>query len=290
MGPFCSPSYAQTIIMRPLLTSVLASSANPAAIISSRLSGYLKRSCWNANNPCPLAKELETVHPRRTYFYLTTSPHQPLPDTSQAASKARELPTPSATSASEAEEDERRRELSPSPEVDLSAPEFDDVDDDDVPMPGTPIGSFPGRHSSVLALAAQSHRAASPPLEKDEKEFTQTADGLQRRKLSGEFLNSAPQQPAVVIEGVVEDHVKDETSLFGEPNTKTPASGAHHLNINNPPAMTLLTSPAMRPYAPDPKKEREQEALWSQLDSQLDWHRNPETVELDELDSMLTGF
>lgn len=158
------------------------------------------------------------------------------------------------------------------------------MDDDDVPMPGTPIGSFPGRHGSVLALAAQSHRAASPPLEKDEKEFTQTADGLQRRKLSGEFLNAAPQLP------VVDFHVKDETSLFGEPNAKTPAGIAQHLNINNPPAMVLLTSPAMRPIASDPKKEREQEALWSQLDSQQDWHRNPETVELEELDSMLQGY
>merc|ERR1712098_871753 len=55
---------------------IVEQSANPSAIISSRLSSYLKRS-WTALAPCPVAKELETVHPRRTYFYLTTYPHQP---------------------------------------------------------------------------------------------------------------------------------------------------------------------------------------------------------------------
>ncbi|KFY58181.1 hypothetical protein V496_06228, partial [Pseudogymnoascus sp. VKM F-4515 (FW-2607)] len=67
---------------------IVETSANPSAIISSRLSTYLKRTCWSALAPCPLAKELETVHPRRTYFYLTTYRHQPIPSPSQAAASS----------------------------------------------------------------------------------------------------------------------------------------------------------------------------------------------------------
>lgn len=240
-----------------------------------------------------MAKELETVHPRRTYFYLTTTPHQPLPDTAHASKASRaELPTPSATSVSENEDDDRRRELSPSPEVDLSAPEFDDVDDDDVPMPGTPIGSYPGRMLAIVQRPGG--RANSPPLEKDEKEFTQTADGLQKRKLSGGLLSlrveplvEERQQSTDAMVPSDEHGAKDET-LFGglKASAATPANGGHHV-----PSMVLLASPAIRPLSLDLKKEKESDGVvWAQLDSQLDWDRSPETVELDELDRMLTGF
>lgn len=240
------------------------------------MSTYLKRSCWNANSPCPLAKELETVHPRRTYFYLTTCPHGPLPDptaSALAAAHARTLVTPSATSADDEEaEEERRRELSPSPEVDLSSPEFDDMEDDE-PMPLTPVGSFSGRHS----IAVQNQRGASPPLEKDEKEFTQTADGLQKRKLNGELLNakSEPSEQSMAM-----DEHKDET-LFAEPKPQaTPA-----------PSMAFsIASPAMRPaFSLNLKRESEMDS-WAKYDSLLEWDRSPETVELDELDCLLNDY
>ncbi|KAK2599602.1 hypothetical protein N8I77_011342 [Diaporthe amygdali] len=267
------------VLMQQL--KIVQQSANPSAIISSRLSTYLKRSCWNANNPCPMAKELETVHPRRTYFYLTTCPHGPLPEPTMAAlaaAHARTLVTPSATSASEDADDERRRELSPSPEVDLSSPEFDDVDDD-MPMPATPVGSFSGRPIPTLALPVQTQRGASPPLEKDEKEFTQTADGLQKRKLSGELL---PAKSELVVQSTeLDEHAKDD-SLFGE--SKAGATPSH------PPQMAFLASPAMRPaFSVNTKKEGEAEG-WAKLDSLLEWDRSPETIELDELDCLLDDF
>jgi hypothetical protein len=256
-------------------------SANPSAIISSRLSTYLKRSCWNANNPCPMAKELETVHPRRTYFYLTTCPHGPLPEPTMAAlaaAQARTLVTPSATSASEDAEDDRRRELSPSPEVDLSSPEFDDVDDD-MPMPATPVGSFSGRPIPTLALPVQTQRGASPPLEKDEKEFTQTADGLQKRKLSGGLL---PVKSELVVQSTeLDEHTKDD-NLFGEPKANAASS--------NPPPMAFMASPAMRPaFSINTKKEGDMDS-WAKLDSLLEWDRSPETIELDELDCLLNDY
>lgn len=203
-----------------------------------------------------------------------------------AALQSRAVITPSATSASDDADEERRRELSPSPEVDLSSPGLDDLDDD-VPMPGTPIGSFSGRHNSVLVIAAQSHRATSPPLEKDEKEFTQTATGLQKRKLSGDLLNTGTQ-PVVEVTLDADEHTKDD-GLFGggvHHNKAEPAATTSHV-----PSMAFLASPAMLPSGSlNPKKETSPDG-WAKLESYgLDWDKSPETVELDELDMVLDNF
>ncbi|KAI5309077.1 hypothetical protein KEM55_004133, partial [Ascosphaera atra] len=58
----------------------IANSANAAALLSSRLSLFLKRPGWNPANPCPIAKELIPVHPRKVFFYLTTCAPQALLD------------------------------------------------------------------------------------------------------------------------------------------------------------------------------------------------------------------
>lgn len=301
-------------------------SANPAAIISSRLSTYLKRSCWSALAPCPLAKELETVHPRRTYFYLSTCPHQPLPDPAHAAALsqlagvqavARAIISPALSSASapsasttseDADPESRRRELSPSPEVDLSSPEFEDGDDD-IAMPSTPIGSLSlrggynyftngagGAKAAGTATGSARHhhnRATSPPLEKDEKEFTQTADGLQKRKLRGELLSADASE--VVATSVESDFGnKDDSGLFG--GIRSPFLSAANANTGNIAAPTMsnsvfLTSPAMRPSALplNPNKKDTECDNWARLDF-LDWDRSPESIELDELDCLLSGY
>ena len=160
-------------------------SANPSALISSRLTAYLNRS-WPAISPCPLAKDLSPVHPRRLFFYLTTMPAQPLSETVEPIPKHNRIISPSLSSASAAdEEDERynraRAALSPSPEVDLSSPELDD-DSTDNPQPTT--GSFSGRnslsreHPPTSANLAHNRRAASPQLEMEERDFKQTANLL----------------------------------------------------------------------------------------------------------------
>jgi hypothetical protein len=260
----------------------LSRSANPCAIISSRLSTYLKRSCWSAVAPCPLAKELETVHPRRTYFYLTVCPHQPLPNPSSIQLAQRAIVTPSLSSSSSTSEDaesadaDRRRELSLSPEVDLSSPEFDEMDED-VHMPGTPMGSasVSVRHRPMTSMSRS--QKDEPPLEKDEKEFTQTADGLQKRKLSGSLLSAGPVDNVDMYDGVQSD------SLFGEPKGLSLAPSLL-------PHMAYLTSPAMRPSLTMPSKRDGEAENWSKLDAMLDWDRSPETVELDELDCLLNDF
>jgi len=272
------------------------SSANPSAIISSRLSTYLKRSCWSASNPCPLAKELETVHPRRTYFYLTTYAHKPIPDPAQAQAAAealrftqRSIISPSLSSSASRSDDadaERRRELSPSPEVDLSSPEFDDVEDDGVVAPPTPTGSFSGRlthqepvSSSVLA---RNHRAASPPLEKDEKEFTQTARGMQRRKLSQSVDVSHVAQPSSAVQDTVAIHLDGE--LFGD------HSRGHTMNHHTFPSSPAF-KPTMNASTASKRGFEEISDIATNMDVQMYWDtRSPENIELNELDAMFDDF
>lgn len=218
------------------------------------------------------------MHPRRTYFYLTVCPHQPLPDAAtQLAQRA--IATPELSSSTSTSEDaesadnDRRRELSLSPEVDLSSPEFDDMEED-VPMPGTPMGSVSlSRHRPANAMSKQKDE---PPLEKDEREFTQTADGLQKRKLSGSLLSANPVEHIDMYDGVQND------LLFGESKglNLAPSLLPHH----------YMTSPAMRPSLVVATKKDSEAEGWSKLDAMLDWDRSPETVELDELDCLLNDY
>lgn len=254
---------------------IVEQSANPSAIISSRLATYLKRPCWNAQKPCPLAKELETVHPRRTYFYLTTCPHQPMPDPSNPQYAARAIISPSLSSAASRTDEadaERRRELSPSPEVDLSSTEFDD---DDLVTPPTPTGSFSGRKE----MQPRNHRAASPPLEKDEKEFTQTARGMQKRKLSGDVQNAGVPSD---VGQYAHRHLEAEM-LFGEGRHVT----ASHSSL-------FISSPAMKPsiaHTPLKRAFEDSTDLWAKVETAMEWDsRSPENIELDELDCLLDDF
>lgn len=170
---------------RRSVTDIVQRSANPSALISSRLTAYLNRS-WPAISPCPLAKDLSPVHPRRLYFYLTTMPKQPVPEPMEILSKPHRIISPSISSASAADEDDERyirnrQVLSPSPEVDLSSPELEDEDTQSPPTPGAP---FSGRNSvsrdrsASVSNLAHNRRAASPQLEHEERDFKQTASAL----------------------------------------------------------------------------------------------------------------
>ncbi|GES58361.1 hypothetical protein ATEIFO6365_0004051200 [Aspergillus terreus] len=164
------------------LNENVANSANPAALLSSRLSTYMKRP-WTALAPCPLAKELILVHPRKVYYYLTTYPRQPIPENSDDVSVPRlegKNITPSVSSADLDDDDDdalmrERSRLSPSPEVDLSSPDFEE---ENIDLDGPSARATPDFHHARLL---HSNRAASPPLEGDEKEFTQTASAVRER-------------------------------------------------------------------------------------------------------------
>lgn len=175
--------------------------------------------------------------------------------------------TPSRTDEADAE---RRRELSPSPEVDLSSPE---LDDQDMLAPPTPTGSFSGRRPPP-----RHHRTASPPLEKDEKEFTQTARGMQKRNLARSQMNSVPSEmeeyPAKAM---------DSDALFGE---------GRALNVLN--TAVFVSSPAMKPSLSLSTLKRsfdESNDPWERFSNAMDWDmRSPEIIELEELDAMLDEF
>lgn len=177
------------------------------------MTAYLQRS-WPTISPCPLAKDLSPVHPRRLYFFLTTTPRQPIPDVAAPLPAPHRIISPSLSSASAADEEEeenynrRRTQLSPSPEVDLSSPELDDD-----PTQQSHTGSFDGRNSIARDSRSSSlsrHRAASPQLELEEQDFKQTASQLfeeaQQRRRSSQLQkeeNSSSQSQDIKMEADV---------------------------------------------------------------------------------------
>jgi hypothetical protein len=177
-------------------------------------------------SPCPLAKELIPVHPRKVFFYLTTSPHQALPENSDdiiapSINDVKRL-TPSVSDPSVHEDDidididfHDRSRLSPSPEIDLSSPELDDS----LPMgPPTPGESFSGRSSltrdGTVDRRTPRNRAPTPPLEADEKGFTETATAVRARGMS-------LHEP--IVEASIE--VEEEEDMHDESHRQSRHSG-----------------------------------------------------------------
>lgn len=226
----------------------------------------MKRSCWSALAPCPLAKELETVHPRRTYYFLTTFPRQPLPasGTVQQITRVSDI-TPSVSLTDDSGSDDvedRRRQLSPSPEIDLPPADFDETHDDNA-MPITPIGSLPKYQSRNIGDLPHD----LPPLEKDEREFTQTADILQKRKFTEE-----PSLPDMSDRNAMMEYGYRDDLWFGD-NTAT----------------AFLTSPAMKPSVVSSVRKEDEADNWLKLSKLYEWDQGAETIEIEELDGLLDG-
>lgn len=234
----------------------------------------MKRPCWSALSQCPLAKELESVHPRRTYFFLTTLPRQPIPDSSAPAivtpiiQPALVTPSVSLTDDSVSDDVEgRRRELSPSPEVDLSPTEFDESED--IVMPGTPVVSIPSQRNS---RARSSRRHDSPPLEKDEREFTQTADVLLKRKLSREMPGADAQERVTQAEYGFRDEI------WFAADSRLAASVA----VFNSPAIKPSTGPIIR-------KDDDGDS-WAKFSKLSEWDMGAESIEIEELDFLFSSY
>jgi hypothetical protein len=294
------------------------SSANPAALLSSRLSLYLRRP-WTALAPCPLAKELIPIHPRKVFFYLTTSQHQPLPENSDdilsPTIAEKRVFSPSISNASIDQEDEdarrERERMSPIPEIDLSTPELDDIEEDGPGGPPTPAGSFSGRSSMSRegTLAAQTerlthqHRAVSPPLEGDEREFTQTASSVRDRGMSLDGSGSvrptteAEQQAADLNQTALDLEETAEITEMRNRETADALFGQAHLATGQLRGITALdSSPMVRPKELPLHLEIRKTPLlidveMKDMDAIAPWElTSPENVELDELDVLLGGF
>lgn len=240
--------------------NVLHRSANPSALISSRLTAYLNRP-WPAISRCPLAKDLSPVHPRRLFFYLTTMPAQPMPEHVDPIPKHNRIISPSLSSASAAdEEDERynraRVALSPSPEVDLSSPELDDENSDN---PQHTSGSFSNRnslsreHPPTTANLAHNRRAASPQLELEERDFKHTANLLHEqarlRRASEEDVKMGDTTAGAELDS--ENVAQSVESIVNEEDQDTEAAAElfQHAAHLRPYARTNIdfSSPVLQP-------------------------------------------
>ena len=319
-----------------VLTCSIRSSANPGALLSSRLAAYLRRPSWSALSPCPVGKELIPTHPRRVFYFLTTSKRQEIPiDSSDILSTplidpvggggkgGKRIISPSLSNASidedvEGDEDRKREALSPSPEIDLSAPDLDSMEPgaEDEFIPPTPVGSsFSGRSSlardgssgssSETLNLAHNHRGISPPLEGDEREFTQTASSMRMRGIS-------MGDPSIMLSKEVEGSVaKDPNALDVEEteeekverNSEAAATlfGGHHQPHVLEVALRLMSSPLMDPVSGSIGNEIGQEMVDVEMEEVVSilgdqglgssWDvKKPENVDLDELDDLFGDF
>ena len=198
--------------------NILRRSANPCALISSRLTSYLHRP-WPTVSPCPLAKDIAPVHPRRLYFFLTTQPRQPIPETVEPL-----LPriiSPSLSSASAADEEEERytrprHTLSPSPEVDLSSPELEQGQPQEPPTPGAPFSgrnSVTRERSTSASNLAQGRRGGSPQLEHEERDFKLCANALYEQAQMQRRNSLVGRESPDVVKMEVTDDVEYEAEV-----------------------------------------------------------------------------
>ncbi|KAL8763720.1 MAG: hypothetical protein Q9184_000512 [Pyrenodesmia sp. 2 TL-2023] len=310
--------------------SVLGS-ANPVALLSSRLAAYLRRDCWTALSPCPLAKELIPVHPRKVFYYLTTRSRQEIPaDSSDIIASPLNTPinaegeggmriiSPSLSNASiddddsDAAELHKREAFSPSPEVDLSVPELDAVAQakDDFYSPPTPAGSTLSSRSSLARDGSSgsgsedmnlthNHRAQSPPLEGDEKEFTQTASNMRMRGMSFDEQNIRPSTEAVndlpaTVGEMHLDETEEEVAHRDQEDGVALFGGHQHAQEMG---VAMMSSPFVKPMQSRVFMERVTKHSTTEVEMKgsnsimghqgYDWTmREPENVQLEELDDL----
>jgi hypothetical protein len=276
-------------------TNLSGSSANQPAIISSRLSTYMRRQ-WTALAPCPIGKELIGTHPKRIYFYLSNQPHQPFPEPSEVIAAASRIISPSLTSAENEEEDDqnarKRDEMSPSPEVDLYSPILDDRDSHMVSNESFPnLLAHTSSHERSRTLA---HGRTSPPLERDEREFTQTASSLQQRRKSESLDIQVKDIPQPTVEAsdvpMVEADESEESAALRNKEAAEQLFGHADRHLALPKAMYMESSPMLKP-------QMHIDITYSRHTEMRDAHHLSheadllcETVELDELDDLFSCY
>ena len=298
------------------------------------MAAYTRKPGWTALSPCPLGKELIPVHPRKVFYFLTTTPRQEIPTDSSdifaspllsgisSGNKGgKRIISPSLSNASidedaESAEERKREALSPSPDVDLSAPELDAIvsgADDDFTTPPTPAGSsFSGRSSLArdgtsgasegLSLV-HNHRAASPPLEGDEKEFTQTASSMRMRGMSLDGPNVRPSTES--LDSAAESMQVEETEEEKANRNREIAAalfGGHHLSTQDV-GLGIMSSPLVKSEQLVVKQEVKKEDMDVDMEAEesisilgdrefgTSWDiKELENIELEELDDLFGGF
>ena len=252
----------------------LRSSANPAALLSSRLASFMRRN-WTSETPCPIAKELIPVHPRKVFYYLTTTPRQELPPSAmempppiiggRGKEGHKRIISPSLSNASQDEdsasnfEERRRAALSPSPEVDLSLDLGDEIvysataeAAPDFPSPPTPApSSYNLSRSSTRRESTESghgiglNRRTQTDMDIYEQEFTATVNEMRMKGTSTEDVTMTDPD-------TIDVKVEESTTSIETDDTKTNHSeDAATLSLADARAQkqdtTVMSSPYSRP-------------------------------------------
>ncbi|KAF2086717.1 hypothetical protein K490DRAFT_43585 [Saccharata proteae CBS 121410] len=299
----------------PIVERYVHPSANPSAIISSRLTSYIRRP-WTALAPCPVGKELVGTHPKRIYFFLTTTPHQPIPEPAESNNTVPRIISPSLSSAADDDDDEddfrdsrARAVMSPSPEVDLSSPELDDEEHASDRFSGrSSLGLRDGPHPPTSTNMAHNRRAVSPPLERDEREFTATASSLQQRSRSRDYMNERKSPPSEVesssdtsMEDSVPSVEDDETEESIAIRNSEAAALVFGQSVDSNFSISTLdfeSSPVLKPNSASKGLDRMGDVKMvgiqdgDHIDGGWGWSdwKSPEAVELDELDDLLGDY
>jgi len=190
-----------------------------------------------------------------------------------------------------------RARLSPSPEVELYSPE---LDHEDSVRPPTPGEHFSARSSlnpdGTPDVRRRPNRAPSPPLEADERGFTETATAVRARGMS---LNNPTVQASVEV---------DEKVQSGEVTEETPEQrqrrdrelglelfGQSHPSLHVPEQKVLSSSPMIEATPDHQQPIMAKMNLSLQLDDiemeEASWPiMSPEHIDLDELDTLFLGF
>lgn len=259
------------------------------------------------------------AHPRRVYFFLTITPRQPIPEFSNPPTTSRTIISPSISSGFEEEEvEERKRDVvSPSPEVDLAAPLHEESHVHAIADLTFPMDDFTFEEDdSLMHSVSNNNRAPSPPLEQDEKEFTQTATVMQQRKQSEQAERQleqdrferqpstssdtmAPPSLSMSIDSIDsvdsmsdEDDNEESTALRNQEAAAMLFGNTHGIEI-----MDFVTiSPMLKPQQilridTTPRKDLPiVKPAVDDIDSAWGDFQSPETIELAELDDMLGAF
>jgi len=143
--------------------------------------------------------------------------------------------------------------------------------------------------SAPSANLNQNHRATSPPLQEDEKEFTLVAEEMQTRKLSEEMSTEYHVHEDVIHEDQAAMNLGTSEGFFETPDRTVNVSSEQQVH-------GLFSSPAMKAsltistVVAGSKRGFEEMSL-DKPDMGIDWDpRSPEVIELDELDGLLDNY
>ena len=314
----CVPTIEQYVSHRLYafsVSNILNRSTNPNALIQARLATYLKGP-WPLVSPCPIGKEQENVHPRRVFYFLTCMPHQPIPDTTLLQQQARRIISPSLTSDEEmeAKHSRDRTQPSPSPEVDLSSPELDEDNDNELASMYSSRSSLSQSHPGDNL--SHNRRAVSPPLEREERDFKQTANQLQQQRRDSQRKSRQTSETSAKVEqeeGKASPMSVDAAEESEETRT-TEAGGlfGYHDQLNEGQMAGYdLSSPVLRPQQTTngiaqvltvkaTMDKGQATAKVSEMAANgdepmtywADWERiqSPEDIELDELEDLFDAY